>query len=144
MDESTIRLNEADHKALALWAHGCAIRVLPYFTAERPEDTRLTEALQSLQGWIDGSVEATDVHAASFGAHSAAREADSEEARQAARTAAHAADTARDPIHAAIAANYARKAVSAGTLGEGPEWLEDEIAEQKRTAPEHLTAWTKR
>lgn len=144
MDESTIRLNEADHKALAAWAHGCALRVLPFFSGDHPDDPRLTEALSSLQGWIDGSVEATEVHAASFLAHNAAREAGSEEARQAARTAAHAADTARHPIHAAIAANYARKAVSAGTLGEGPELLEDEIAEQKRTAPEHLTAWTKR
>lgn len=63
------------HKALAIWAIDCAMRVLPYFEETYAEDHRPRNALETLQTWIHTGVFRMDiVRKASLDSHAAARE----------------------------------------------------------------------
>jgi len=122
--EHAKRLDEQDHKALALWAADCAERVLPYFEDKYPKDDRPRKAIEAGRAWA---------RAAAFAAHAAARAATDASARSAARAAGHAAATAHVAAHARHAAAYAvTAAVDAGvTAATERDW-------QYRRLPEHL------
>jgi len=103
----------ADHKTLATWAADCAERVLPYFEAKYPGDTRPRDAISALHAWIrTGEFHMSEVRRASLAAHAAARSVEEDDAaRSAARAAGQAMATAHVPRHALAAALYATTAV---------------------------------
>ncbi len=118
-----------DHKALAWWAADCAEHVLQHFEAQRPEDDRPRQALESARAWARGEIRCGAARAAAVAAHAAARDADEGPARAAARAAGHAAGTAHMAAHARHAAAYA--ATAAPVPQAEREW-------QSRRLPDHL------
>jgi hypothetical protein len=48
------RLDERDHKLLALWAADCAEHVLLYFEKMCPEDDRPRKAIEAARAWARG------------------------------------------------------------------------------------------
>ena len=108
------RLDEQDHRLLALWAADCADHVLPYFEEKYPKDDRPRKAIEAARAWTRGEIRVSGARTAALAAHAAARDAD-DAARAAARAAGHAAATAHVASHARGAASYAVKAVKAAT-----------------------------
>jgi hypothetical protein len=103
----------ADRHALALRAAEAAERVLPLFSAARPDDPRPAEAIAAARAWVRGEISVGQARAAALAAHAAAREVEEGPARFAARAAGHAAATAHMAGHATHAEAYARKAETA-------------------------------
>ena len=54
--EHARRLDEADHRSLALWAADCAEHVLPYFEGNYLEDDRPRQALETWRAWARGEI----------------------------------------------------------------------------------------
>jgi len=109
-----------DHRSLVLSAADCAERVLPCFEEKYPEDNRPRNALEAARAWARGEMALSEVRAAAFAAHAAARAAAAHAAAcGAARAAGHAAATAHVATHAAHAAHAATYAAT-GSLGAGP------------------------
>lgn len=110
-------VEKTDHKILAAWAIDCAERVLPYFEAQRPQDTRPRDALETLQTWMDtGVFKMAVIRKASLDSHAAARDVgDDNAARSAARAAGQAIATAHVPTHAIGGAIYALQAIYRAT-----------------------------
>lgn len=104
-----------------LWAAGCAEHVLLYFEEKYPEDDRPREAVEAARAWARGERTLSEVRAAAFASHAAARDAardaDHPAARYAARAAGHAAATVHVADHARHAAAYAVAARAAGIVG---------------------------
>jgi len=107
-----VDLDEADRKALTVWACDCAEHVLTCFERACPGDDRPRNAVETGRAWARGEIELRDVRAAAFGAHAAARGVADPSGRAAARAAGHAAATAHVPEHAHHAAAYALRAVT--------------------------------
>ncbi|GAB3117017.1 hypothetical protein GCM10027055_27660 [Janibacter alkaliphilus] len=105
-------LTDEHHRLLALWAAGCAERVLPLFESARPQDDRPGAALVAVRAWARGELPMMATRAAGGHAMGAAREL-----RGAARFAAYATGQAAVVAHVAEhdlgAAAYAIKAVRA-------------------------------
>ena len=113
-DEALLALvTESDQRILAAWAIDCVERVLPYFEAEFPHDTRPRAALETLEAWRQtGKFNMQVIRSAALTAHAAARDAGTDSpARSAARAAGQAVACAHVPAHALAAANYALQAV---------------------------------
>ena len=102
-----MRVEEADHWSLALWAADCAERVLPFFEEKYPKDDRPRNAIDALRAWTRGEIRVGAARAAGLAAHAAAREADEGAPRAAARAAGQAVGTAHMAAHARHAAAYA-------------------------------------
>jgi hypothetical protein len=109
----TKRVDEQDHRSLALRAADSAERVLSYFEAKYPGDDRPRKAVEAARAWARGELAVSEARAAAFAAHAAARAAEDPAARAAARAAGHAAATAHVAGHARHAAAYAVAALSA-------------------------------
>lgn len=113
-----------EHRLLALWAAGCAERVLHLFEAEA-SDTRPRRAIDAARAWARGELSVGTAREASLGAHAAAREAAAAcaggAAIAAARAAGHAAATAHAADHSLGAALYALKAARAARRSEETE-----------------------
>lgn len=107
------RADTTGHKTLATWAADCTERVLPYFEAKYPGDTRPRDAISALRAWIrTGEFHMSEVRRASLAAHAAARSVEEDDAaRSAARAAGQAMASAHVPRHALAAALYAASAV---------------------------------
>lgn len=107
-----MRINE--QRGLILWAAFCALRVLPRFMNRYPADRRPLQAIQAASAWLDGTISVREARRATFAAHAAAWDVESENpaACAAARSAGHVAATAHVPRHARHAAEYAIKAVA--------------------------------
>jgi len=130
--EHAKRLDEQDHRSLALWAADCAEHVLPYFEEKYPGDNRPRNAIEAGRAWVRGEIAMSEARAAAFAAHAAARAADHAAARAAARAAGHAAATAHVAGHARHAAAYAvTAATAAAATATERDW-------QYRRLPEHL------
>lgn len=122
------KIDEKNHKRLAIWAADCAEQVLPFFES-RYQDDRPRKAIEAARAWVRGELKISETRLFAFAAHAAARDANSCEAKAAARSAGHAAATAHVPSHATYAAAYAAKA-SMDTNAE-KEW-------QLQCLPKHL------
>lgn len=137
--EHTKRLDEQDHKSLALWAADCAEHVLPYFEEKYSEDDRPRKALEAGRAWARGELAMSKAREAAFAAHAAARDANDAAARATARAAGHAAATAHVADHARHAAAYAVKAATVAAI---PAHADDATAAERdwqyRHLPEHL------
>lgn len=127
------KLDNQDHKLLALWAADCAEHVLPYFKEKYPEDNRPRKAIEACRTWArTGVLKMADVRRDSLAAHAAAREAEEDSvARFAARAAGQSVATAHVPSHAIGAAWYGVKAAEAAGVAGEREW-------QYRRLPKHL------
>ena len=112
----TKRVDEQDHRLLALWAADCAEHVLRYFQARHGEDDRPGRAIEAARAWARGELTVSKARNASFAAHAAARACDDAAARSAARAAGHAAATAHVADHASHAAAYAVTAAGAAAM----------------------------
>ena len=126
-------LSDSDHRLLALWAGGCAARVLPLFEAEHPDDSRPAEAVKAAEAWAAGQCSVAQARSHAVAAHVAAREVHGA-ARLAARACGHAAATAHMADHELGAAFYALRALATAS----PEDLESERAWQLRSLPERV------
>ncbi|MFC2082410.1 putative immunity protein [Candidatus Bipolaricaulota bacterium] len=117
-----MKLDEADQRALALWAADCAEHALPTFEKQHPDDKRPREAIEAGRAWARGELAVSEARTAAFAAHAAARDANEPAARAAARAAGHAAATAHVADHARYATDYALKATAyaAGSGGHIP------------------------
>jgi hypothetical protein len=134
-----MRLDQADHRALALWAAACAEHVLPFFEEKYPDDGRPREALDAARAWARGEIRVGEARAAAVATHAAARDADDAAARAAARAAGHAAGTAHMAGHAVHAAAYAAKAAAyATTTDDATAAHATEREWQDRHLPERL------
>jgi hypothetical protein len=136
--EQAKRLDEQDHRSLVIWAADCAEHVLPYFEEKYPKDDRPRKALEAGRAWVRGEIAMSEVRAAAFAAHAAARDADHAAARAAARAAGHAAATAHVAGHARHAAAYAVTAASDAAVSTDAAATATERDWQCRRLPEHL------
>ena len=117
-DEDMLALVRAtDQKTLAVWAIGCAERVMPYFEETYPDDGRPRRAIEALQAWLQtGVFKMAVIRKASLDAHAAARDVGADTAaRSAARAAGQAVATAHVPRHAYGSAIYAQQALFRAT-----------------------------
>jgi len=130
-----MRLDEGDHRSLALWAADCAEHVLSYFEEMCPDDDRPRKAVEAGRAWARGEMTVSGARAAAFAAHAAAREARQATARAVARAAGHAAAAAHVAGHAAHAATYA---VTAATRAAGPETAAAAAAKERDWQYRHL------
>lgn len=128
--------SEEDRRLLAGWATTCAHRVLPFFEAEHPTDSRPRNALDGAVAWINDEIRIGVARSLAFDAHAAAREATAAGAVAAARAAGHAAATAHMAGHARKAADYALKAVAAGDSS--PDEVRAESEWQRSQVPATL------
>lgn len=136
-----MRLEEGDHRSLALWAADCAERVLPLFEKKFPKDDRPRKAIEALRAWTRGEIRVGEARAAGVAAHAAAREADEGATRAAARAAGQAAGVAHMAAHAHHAAAYAVKAVAyAAVPTDAAAATARERDWQSRHLPKHLRA----
>ena len=128
-------IQSTHHKQLALWAADCAERVVGLFEMEHPEDARPREAIQAARLWEIGKLTIAEARKFAFAAHAAARGANTPVAAAAARAAGHAAATAHVATHAPHAAQYALKAKSLATHGNGSErdWQLSRLPTQLRS-----------
>jgi hypothetical protein len=117
-----------EHRALVLWAVGCAERVLPHFEEANPGDDRPRKALEAGRAWAREELGTGAVREAALAAHAAAREVRGAAAVAAARACGHAAATAHVAGHAGHAAEYAVKAVVAAS----DPAMADHVAEAER------------
>ncbi|MFC6824687.1 putative immunity protein [Halopelagius fulvigenes] len=132
-------IDEGDHRTLALWAADCAERVLPYFEAERPNDSRPRDGIEAARAWVRDEIGVSEARDAAFAAHAAARDVERSAAREAARAAGHAAATAHVADHAPHAGTYAVKAAAATADAAADTTApESEREWQRRQLPKHL------
>lgn len=112
-DDLLSLVKQCNHRALAAWALDCVERVLPYYVAEFPHDSRPRAALETLEEWRQtGQFSMNVIRSAALAAHAAARGVGADSpARSAARAAGQAVACAHVPAHALAAANYALQAV---------------------------------
>ena len=130
-----MKLDRADHAALARWGAACTERVVAIFEAACPGDSRPRNAIELLNDWARGKATVADARAAAVAAHAAARAAPGEAARAAARACGQAVAIAHMPAHARHAAAYAQKAVR---LASGDARSVVECAWQRSCLPAHL------
>ncbi len=104
---------DVEHLEAAESAFTQAQSVLPIFEKAEPHDTRPRDALKALNLWMRGEATVTEVRAAAFAAHDAARETNNLAARYAARACGQAAAVAHVIHHAPHASRYANKAIAA-------------------------------
>jgi hypothetical protein len=137
--EDAKRLDEQEHRSLALWAADCAKHVIPYFEEHYPEDDRPRKAIAAGRAWARGELTVSKARAAAFAAHAAARDAHHAAVRAAARAAGHAAATAHVAGHARHAAAYAINAAMVAAIpSDAGTAAATERDWQRRRLPEHL------
>lgn len=124
-------LADADHRLLAVWAAGCAARVVPMFEAEHPGDSRPADAVAAARAWATGQCSMAQARATAVAAHAAAREVQGS-ASLAAHACGHAAATAHMADHELGAAFYALRAVASAS----PDDLDAERAWQLQSLPQ--------
>lgn len=81
-------------RAVASFAHGCAVQSLPVFEAHTPHDRRPRDAVDAAAAFVNGAPRSKRQRVAALEAHRAAHEATREDARLAARAAGDAAAAA--------------------------------------------------
>ncbi|MDD5340739.1 MAG: hypothetical protein PHV13_05880, partial [Candidatus ainarchaeum sp.] len=138
------KFSKQDQRSLAIWAVGCAGRVLPFFEKAHPKDGRPRKAMEACRTWVrTGVFMMAGIRGASLAAHAAARKAkENSPARFAARAAGQAVATAHVPQHAFGAAYYALKAVAAADSADAGVKIAKELNWQSRHLPKKLRkAW---
>jgi hypothetical protein len=132
------RLEDRDHRLLAVWAADCAEHALHHFERARPGDDRPRRAIELGRAWARGEIPWAEARTAAGHANAAARDL-----RGAARHAAYAAGQAAAVGHVAAhelgAAAYAiRAARAAAGEGEGEEAGRRECQWQRDRLPDEI------
>jgi hypothetical protein len=134
------KFSKEDQVALALWSIRCAERVLPFFEAEAPQDSRPRDALETGREWARTlEFRMAVIRGASLNAHSAAKDVQSDlPASFAARACGQAVATAHVAQHAYGGAYYALKAIVSSTSQDRRKLVQEELAWQTAKIPSHL------
>lgn len=123
-------LSEADRRIVAGWAADCAERVLGWFEAEAPADSRPRDAIARTRAFAQGELRVAEEIRRRFVGGAAAREVSGPAAVAAARAAGQAASIPHMGAHALGAAAYAAKAAALAAL-DRPDALSEEIRWQR-------------
>lgn len=111
-DAKDLVLAEEDRRELVRWSVACVERLLPLFAAERPQDRRLSEALQGALAFADAQLTVGPVRQLAFGCHAAARDASCPSATAVARACGQAVAIAHMAGHSRQVARYTAKALT--------------------------------
>jgi len=66
--EQAKRLDDQEHKTLALWSADCAEHVLQTFEAQSPEADRPRKAIEATHAWVRRAIAGSEARAAAFAA----------------------------------------------------------------------------
>ncbi|MBF4618729.1 hypothetical protein ITJ44_11665 [Clavibacter sp. VKM Ac-2873] len=127
IDPTDLTLAEGDRRRLIVWAAACGARLLPAFSAERPDDGRLRDAITGAAAFADGSLGVGAMRSLAFACHAAARDAESAEATAVARAVGQAAAVAHMAAHGRQIPRYTRKALSGEALVAELEWQRENV-----------------
>lgn len=121
-DSTDLTLPEEDRQELILWTVACVERLLPVFAADRPEDSRLSEALDGARQFAAGHLSVGSMRKLAFGCHAAARDASTATMAAVARACGQAAAVAHMAGHSREIARYTRKALTGEKLAHEEDW----------------------
>lgn len=121
-DVADLTLPEEDRQELIGWTVACVERLLPVFEADRPEDPRLSDALDGARQFAAGRLSVGPMRKLAFGCHAAAREASTAPATAVARACGQAVAVAHMAGHSREIARYTSKALTGKTLAQELEW----------------------
>jgi hypothetical protein len=107
-----LTLAEDDRRVVAVWAAGCAERVLSLFAARAAGDTRPRDAIEGARAFARNELRVGPARTLAARAHAAARSVSDPAATAAARAAGHAVATAHMASHALGAPAYAARAAA--------------------------------
>lgn len=127
-DATDLTLPEEDRQELIRWTVECVERLLPVFTAERPEDLRVRDALDGALRFSAGRLSVGPMRKLAFGCHAAAREVLSAPATAVARACGQAVAVAHMAGHSREIERYTRKALTGEKLAQELDW-------QRRNVP---------
>ena len=113
-------LPEEHRQELIRWTVACVERLLPVFEADRPEDSRLSDALDGARQFAAGRLSIGPMRKLAFGCHAAAREAST--ATAVARACGQAVAVAHMAGHSREIVRYTSKALTGKTLPQELEW----------------------
>lgn len=132
LDPSDLTLPEHDRQELIRWTAACARRLLPVFSAERPDDPRPREALDGAVQFADGQLAVGKMRKLAFGCHAAAREASGDASTAVARACGQAVAVAHMAGHSRELARYTKKALAGTELARELEWQRAHVPERFR------------
>ena len=121
-DVADLTLPEEDRQELIRWTVACVERLLPVFEADRPEDPRLSDALDGARQFAAGRLSVGPMRKLAFGCHAAAREASTAPATAVARACGQAVAVAHMAGHSREIVRYTSKALTGKTLAQELEW----------------------
>ncbi|GAB7303154.1 MULTISPECIES: putative immunity protein [Clavibacter] len=127
IDPTDLTLAEGDRRRLIVWSAACAARLLPIFSAERPDDGRLRDAIAGAAAFADGAVGVGAMRTLAFACHAAARDAVSPEATAVARAVGQAAAVAHMAAHSREIPRYTRKALAGDALVAELAWQREQV-----------------
>lgn len=117
---------EEDRHDLIRWTVACVECLLPVFEADRPEDPRLSDALDGARQYAAGRLSVGPMRKLAFGCHAAAREASTAPATAVARGCGQAVAVAHLAGHSREVVPYASEVLTGKTLAHELEWLRTE------------------
>jgi hypothetical protein len=127
IDAADPTLSEGERQRLIVWAAACGARLLPVFSAERPDDGRLGDAIAGAAAFADGALGVGAMRTLAFACHAAARDAVSPEATAVARAVGQAAAVAHMAAHSREIPRYTRKALTGEALVAELEWQREHV-----------------
>ncbi|MBK5239462.1 MAG: hypothetical protein JJE28_10210 [Actinomycetales bacterium] len=132
-DADDLTLPEEDRRELISWTAACVERLLPIFHQDRPDDTRLDDALDGARRFASGQVGVGLMRELAFGCHAAAREAPSVQATAVARATGQAVAVAHMAGHSREVAWYTGKALAGDALAHELEWQREHVPQRFRS-----------
>lgn len=121
-DLTDLTLPEQDRQELIRWTGACVERLLPVFAAERPDDSRLGDALDGARQFAVGRRGVGPMRRLAFDCHTAAREASSATATAVARACGQAVAVAHMAGHSREIERYTRKVLTGEKLAQELDW----------------------
>lgn len=131
-DLTDLTLPEEDRQELIRWTVACVERLLPVFAADRPEDARLSDALEGARQFAAGQLSVGPMRKLAFGCHTAAREASSRTATAVARACGQAVAVAHMAGHSREIARYTSKALTGEKLAQELDWQRTHVPPRLR------------
>lgn len=127
-----LTLPKQDRQELIRWTVACVERLLPLFTADRPKDSRLRDALDGAQQFAAGQLSVSSMRKLAFGCHAAAREASDPTATAVARACGQAVAVAHMAGHSREIDRYTRKALVGQKLAQELDWQRTHVPSRFR------------
>lgn len=121
-DLTDLTLPEVHRQELIRWTAACVDRLLPVFASERPDDSRLSDALENARQFAAEQLSIGPMQKLAFACHTAAREASSAPATAVARACGQAVAVAHMAVHSREIERYTRKALTGERLAQELGW----------------------